>query len=146
MAPLPLRMRQARAVARHPRLVVTDIEQALRTRATYRTLLALRERFPRTRFVWLMGADNLADIHRWEAWQRIFNLCPVAIIDRGSYSFAALRSPAACRFARRRVPEGSVSGLMDRRMPAWAYLGGPRHPASATAIRNRTGWFASDAA
>ena len=141
MAPLAVRIRQARAVARHPQVVVTDIERALGTRATYRTLLALRKRFPRTRFVWLMGADNLADIHRWGAWQRIFNLCAVAIIDRGSYSFTALTSPGAARFARYRVPDGSASRVLARRPPVWTYLGGPRHPASATAIRGRIGWL-----
>ena len=39
-----------------------DLETQLGTRYTVDTLRALRRRFPRTRFVWLMGADNLRQI------------------------------------------------------------------------------------
>src|SRR3546814_8038582 len=79
MAPLDARMAAARRVADHPAIAVTDIESALGTRYTADTVAALSRRFPRTRFVWLMGAENLIQVPRWDRWTRIFRTVPVAI-------------------------------------------------------------------
>ena len=89
MAPFAERFAGARAIARHPRLIVTDIETSLGTVYTAQTLRRLAARFPRLRFVWLMGADNLATIHRWRDWQDIFERVGVAVFDRPSYSLGA---------------------------------------------------------
>src|SRR5205814_9002 len=72
MAPLKTRMQSARDVSRHPKIFVTDIETHLGTQYTADTLSSLQEHFPRTKFVWLMGTDNLRQIHRWQEWQSIF--------------------------------------------------------------------------
>lgn len=135
MAPLAQRLAEARAVARHPRIAVTCLERELGTRYTADTLASLVRRFPRTRFVWLMGADNLGQIPRWKRWERIFRTVPVAVFARPAYSLRALGGKAARRFARRRVGVGDIRGLAGRKPPAWAFLRNPLHPASATAIR-----------
>lgn len=79
-APLALRMARARAVMRHPRVEVTDVEARLGTRHTAQTLAALGRLYPGVRFVWLMGADNLAQLHRWEDWRRIVEGVPVGVL------------------------------------------------------------------
>ncbi|MBP2295231.1 nicotinate-nucleotide adenylyltransferase [Azospirillum rugosum] len=135
MASLPERMAEARGVARHPRIRVTDIERDLGTRYTADTLAELKRRFPRTRFVWLMGADNLRQIPRWRDWTRIFRLVPVAVLARPTYSMSALGGMAAQRYARRRVKDHRAKGLAGHATPAWIFLRNPLHPASATAIR-----------
>ena len=81
-APLAQRMAAARALMRHPRVTVSDIEARLGTRYTAETLGALRARYPGVRFVWLMGADNLAQFHLWERWQEIAESVPVGVIAR----------------------------------------------------------------
>lgn len=135
MASLPERMVEARGVARHPRIRVTAIERDLGTRYTADTLAELKRRFPRTRFVWLMGADNLRQIPRWRHWTRIFRLVPVAVLARPTYSMNALGGMAAQRYARRRVKDHRAKGLAGHATPAWIFLRNPLHPASATAIR-----------
>ncbi|WP_247875953.1 nicotinate-nucleotide adenylyltransferase [Azospirillum sp. TSH100] len=135
MAALPERLAEARAVAAHPRIEVTAIETALGTRFTADTLAKLQRRFPKTRFVWLMGADNLRQIPRWKHWTRIFDSVAVAVFARPTYSLGALSGKAAQRYIRRRVSVSGVKGLARRRRPAWAFLRNPLHPASATAIR-----------
>jgi nicotinate-nucleotide adenylyltransferase len=137
MAPLAERVARARGVARHPRIRVTDIETRLRTRYTADTLAALVRRFPRCRFVWLMGADNLAQIHRWDRWTRIFSLMPIAVFGRPAYSLAALASKAARRYRGCRQPAANAGVLGDAGAPAWVFLPGVLHHGSATAIRNR---------
>jgi nicotinate-nucleotide adenylyltransferase len=135
MAPLDERVAAARAVADHPAIVVTDIERTLGTRYTADTLAAFRRRFPRARFVWLMGADNLGQVPRWRHWTRIFETVPVAIFDRRPYSLRALSGQAARRYARQRIGSGRARFLAEAEPPAWIYFHTRLHPASATAIR-----------
>lgn len=137
MAPFAERLASARAMARHPRIRVSDIESRLHTRYTADTLHTLRSRFPHTRFIWIMGADNLAQIPRWERWTEIFNTVPIAVFDRATYSFRALAGKAAQRFARQRIESRNAAGLADQKAPAWVYFHARRHPASASSIRAR---------
>lgn len=137
MAPLAERLESARAVADHPRLRVTALERHYRSAYTAETLVRLRRAFPKVRFVWLMGADNLIQIPRWHRWAAIFRTVPVAILDRGSYSNEALTGMAARRFSADRVPAHRASALAGQEPPAWVFLPIRRHAASATAIRAR---------
>jgi len=133
MAPFADRLSAARRLkGRHPGLSVTGVEAGLGTRYTVDTVAALKKRFPRVRFVWLMGADNLFQISRWNRWIRLFHSVPVAIVDRPPYSRAVLAAKAARRFAPYRRP---CRALMKRGLPAWTFLHIRRHPASASEIR-----------
>ena len=135
MAPFEDRQESARTLARHPNILVTDIEARLGTRYTADTLAKLKICFPRTHFVWLMGADNLAQISQWQRWTRIFNLVPIAIFDRAPYSFDALAGKAAHAFARFKLRNRDARSLVERRPPAWIFFHTRLHPASATSIR-----------
>ena len=140
MAALEERLKSAEAIADHPRLRATAIESALGTRFTADTLAALVRRFPRTDFVWLMGADNLIQLPRWERWTSIFHSVPIAIFARPSYSTNALAGKAAHRFstARRRSLR-KAARLASRKPPAWVFMHTRLHPESATSIRARRG-------
>ncbi len=135
LAPLAERIRLSRAVARHARIKVTAFEAAIGTAYTAASLTYLREHFPRVRFVWLMGADNLASFHRWNDWQAVFELMPIAVEDRPQWRYRALASPAAQRFGRFRIPESAAAALPDLMPPAWCYLSGPLSKLSSTALR-----------
>lgn len=104
MAPLPARMASARGRTRRAPIRVTAIERELGTRFTANTLTALTRRYPRARFVWLMGSDNLAQFHRWRDWRRIARAMPIAVIARPGYDQAAVGSPAMAWLRRYRVP------------------------------------------
>ena len=135
MAPLGDRVRRARDVARDRRIRVTDIEQRLGTRFTADTLRALCRRYPHARFVWLMGADNLAQISRWQQWPTIFATVPVAVFDRPSYALTAMAGVAARRFAGCRLAAPKARLLAGCKPPAWVFLAGRLHTGSATRIR-----------
>jgi nicotinate-nucleotide adenylyltransferase len=136
MAPLAERLAAATAVARHPRLRVTDLESQLGTRFTSDTIAALQRRFPRTRFVWLMGADNLAQIRHWERWTEIFSRLPIAVFARPTYCLRALAELPARRFARWRVSPAAARRLADLAPPAWVFLPIRLDASSATEIRS----------
>lgn len=137
MAPLADRLAAASAVAHHPRIAVSALERRLGTRYTADTVEQLRRRFPGTRFVWLMGADNLVQIDRWDRWQDIFRAAPIAVFDRPPYCLKALGSVAARRFRRHRLLPGRARRLAATVPPAWLFVPIPRHPGSATQIRAR---------
>jgi ribosome silencing factor RsfS/YbeB/iojap len=100
-------------------------------------LKALRRRFPRLRFVWLMGGDNLVQIPRWERWPEIFRTVPIAVFDRPSYSLKALSGLAAKRFARYRVAGSEERRLAEMEPPAWAFFHTRLDDRSATRIRSQ---------
>ncbi len=133
MAPAAERVLRARKLVHGRGIVVTDIERRLGTAHTARTLQLLAQRYPGTRFVWLMGADNLAEIPRWWRWTRIFRTTRVAVFDRSPYSHRALAGAAAQRFSRSRAQRPAV--IWFRSVPAWTYAAIRRHPESATALR-----------
>lgn len=135
MASFEDRLAGARTLVRHPDILVTDIEARLGTRYTADTLVKLKMCFPRTHFVWLMGADNLAQISQWQRWTRIFNLVPIAIFDRAPYSFDALAGKAAHAFARFKLRNRDARSLVERTPPAWIFFHTRLHPGSATSIR-----------
>lgn len=139
MAPFADRLAHAQAVARHPRIRVTDIEARLGTHYTADTLRRLQARFPRTRFVWLMGADNLLQIASWKDWPQIFHAVPIAVFARPTYSLRALAAKAARRFARNRLRESAGRTLADQEPPAWVFVHNRPNPLSATEIRTGQG-------
>lgn len=134
-----LRLAAAQALARHPRFVVTDIERRLGTGNTAQTLRALQPLTRRARFVWVMGADSFATLHRWNDWQEIPMRLPLAVFDRPGHTLAALCSKAAARLAPYRIDEGDAAALATRAAPAWAFVSMRRHGASSTALRMANG-------
>ncbi|MBM3513835.1 MAG: nicotinate-nicotinamide nucleotide adenylyltransferase [Alphaproteobacteria bacterium] len=133
MATLATRMTRARTMAADRRIVVSDLERKIGSTKTAAVLAALRRRFPRITFVWLMGADNLQQIPLWWRWTRVFRTASIAVFDRSPYSYAALAGAAAIRFGRRR--KRNPRALLTSDPPAWSYLAIRRHPASGTALR-----------
>ncbi|UDQ91866.1 nicotinate-nucleotide adenylyltransferase [Xanthobacter autotrophicus] len=135
LPPLEERIAIARAVAHHPRIDVTGFEAGIGTRYTYETLAYLVRRLPGVRFVWIMGADNLAHFDRWQHWRGIADLVPIAVVDRMGQSLAATASPAAQALARYRLGEHEARLLADCAPPAWVFLHGLKSPLSSTGIR-----------
>ncbi|MFB9151099.1 nicotinate-nucleotide adenylyltransferase [Roseovarius ramblicola] len=136
-APLPDRMAAARALADHPRIAVTDIEARLGTRYTAQTLAAVTAICPGRRFVWLMGADNLAQFHRWQDWRGIIERVPVGVLARPGQRISARLSPAARIYAQARI-KGRASHLLGRaRAPAWCFVNVPMTGISSSDLRAR---------
>ncbi|MFC3213453.1 nicotinate-nucleotide adenylyltransferase [Novosphingobium panipatense] len=135
MAPLPARVASARAQARRARIRPTAIERELGTRYTVDTLRALLRRYPQRRFIWLMGADNLAQLHRWRDWRNLARLMPIAVIARPGYDGVALASPAMAWLGRFRRPLTSLRGPERWSAPALVTLRFDPDTRSATALR-----------
>jgi len=137
MAPFADRMAGARAViADHPRMVATDIESQLGLRHTAALLRRLDRLFPNTGFTWIMGADNLGQIDRWQDWRSIFAALDIAVFARAPYSLTALRGQAAVVH---RAQRRSAAAMARRtaRVPSWCFVPIPLQTISATDLRRK---------
>jgi nicotinate-nucleotide adenylyltransferase len=135
LAPLERRLHLSSELADHPRMKVTAFEQVLGTPYTARTLSALQAMRPAVRFVWVMGADNLAGFHRWQDWRSIVRTVPVAIVDRPGASLSVLSSPMAKAYEKHRLPEEDAALLPDMKAPVWTFLHTPLDRTSSTELR-----------
>jgi nicotinate-nucleotide adenylyltransferase len=141
MAPFADRLAAARKFVHHPRILVSDIEAALGTTYTADTLARLAQLYPKTRFVWLMGAENMAQIRHWDRWTRIFDSVPVAVFDRPPYSTKVEGALATQRYARARLKGANQTGLARAAPPAWAFFHTPLKDISSTALREKGIWL-----
>ncbi|WP_375175589.1 nicotinate-nucleotide adenylyltransferase [Pseudooceanicola sp.] len=139
-APLATRIARARAEMQHPRVTITGIEAQLGTRYTAETLRALRRRYPGVRFVWLMGADNLAQFDQWQDWRWIMDNVPVGVLARPGDRISARVSRAARVYAHARLPAGASRLLGRSTPPAWCFVNVPMVSLSSTMLRKRGDW------
>jgi nicotinate-nucleotide adenylyltransferase len=135
LAPLAERVRLSLQVAPDPRVKVTAFEASYRIRYTADTIALVKARNPGVDFVWIMGADNLRDFHRWQSWRRIFETVPIAVIDRPGSTLSFLSSVAARTFDHARVDEADAPRLARMKAPAWTFIHGPRSSLSSSALR-----------
>ena len=130
MAPLPVRLESAKRMAAHdPHVHVSAMEQKFHTIYTIDTVKALRRRFPKVEFIWLMGSDNLQQFSRWRSWQSLARLIPIAVVQRPGTILAALNAPLVRRFGMRR------DAYEASKPPSVTILDGARNFESATRLR-----------
>jgi len=139
-ANLAERMQAARAIMRHPRVTVTDIEAQIGTRYTAETLARLKQQYRTVRFVWLMGADNLAQFHRWQEWRALMAMVPVGVLARPGSQVSARLSRAARIFAGDQINARDARLLARMAPPAWCFVNLPLNEQSSSAIRARGEW------
>lgn len=141
-ASMECRVRAAQLLVKDPRVVISDIEAQLGTRYTAETLRALRCAYPRVRFTWLMGADNLTHFHRWKDWKEIMETVPIGVLARPGDRISARLSPAARIYRQAMLKAGESQILCGRAAPAWCFVNVPMSNASSSEIRARGGWNA----
>ncbi len=137
-APMAERLARARQVMPDPKVEITDLEAKLGTRATIDTLTRLKALYPGVHFVWLMGADNLVQFHKWGRWRDILRSVPVGVMARPGAGVAARTSVAARAFRVDRVARGE--GIGARKAPAWCFVNLPLNDMSSSEIRARGEW------
>ncbi len=137
MASYERRVQSAEKVANHPQIIVSSIEMEIGTRYTADTVERLQEMFPEVSFIWLMGADNLAQLPLWEKWRKLMHTIPMAVFARKSYALKALHGRTARLYHLYRHTPEHAPLLAYLKPPAWVFLPTRKHPASATELRNK---------
>lgn len=136
LASLEDRIAACEKLASDPRIKVTAFEKSLGISYTANTLAIVKAKNPHVRFIWIMGADNLKNFHRWQKWRQIAETFPIAVIDRPGSTLSHLSSTMAQAFSHARIDEDDAGVLWKKRAPAWVFIHGPRSTLSSTALRN----------
>ena len=139
-APLENRMAHARHIMRDPHVIISDFERHIGTAYTAETIDALKTTYSGVRFVWLMGADNLQQFHRWQRWDDILHALPLGILARPGWRQAGLHSRTARQYRHARLPGRASHLLADCSAPAWCFVNMPMMPISSTQLRARGTW------
>ena len=132
---------------RHPKVRISDIEARLGSRFTADTINSLMKIYPKHQFVWLMGADNLQQIDRWQNWRSIMHTLrlaylPVRVINWLSYRARRLNSSifSVIDVAKLKLGYGSASLVLyqptDEPCPQPSYVTEPKTMIVATASLN----------
>jgi len=137
MAAQQKRLESCIKVSNHPRILPTMIETELGTQYTADTLQHLKSMFSQTKFVWMMGTDNLLQIHKWQEWETIFKTYPIAILDRPPHTNSLKRCLAEQRFKHAKLPENQGKLLVSLKAPRWTILHTPLNELSSTEIRRK---------
>ena len=142
-APLKKRIKACRAMLDHPRIEVSDFEAQAGTRYTAQTLQRLQAARPGVRFVWLMGADNLAQFDQWQDWREIMERVPVGVLARPGQRISARMSKAARIYAPVRLRGQRCQLLGTAQAPAWSFVNVPMQAISSTEMRAAGDWRVS---
>lgn len=137
LAPLADRIAACEAMTADPAMKITACEAMMPTRFTADTLKQIAERNRQADFVWIMGADNLGQFHRWQRWRDIAARMPLVVVDRPGSTMALHSALAAQALARYRIDEADAAELPGLPAPAWTFLHGPRNSLSSTALRQK---------
>jgi len=129
------RLKMALQIAQHPRFVVTGFESLLGTKTTAQTLVKLQPVLRRANFVWLMGADSFAGLHRWNDWRAIPQALPIAVFDRPGWTTKSLAGTAAQNLKAFQVKESNLSALPFFQAPAWGFVSMPQRAENSTSLR-----------
>lgn len=133
LAPYAKRFQSAKKMANHPHIFVSDIERQEKTFFSVDSIAMLKRRFPGTHFIWLMGADNLAELHRWRQWRRFCAAVPIAVFDRVPYSHSAERSKTYLAMKRFLLKNNAITAPIAA--PGLAFIRMKRNPLSSTLLR-----------
>lgn len=136
---LEARVLAARAMISDPRIRVTGFEAERGFAYSWQTVDFLTRTMPDRRFVWIMGADSLANFHRWQRWRDMAAKVPIAVYVRPGAGRRALASRAAATLDYAQLDETDTALLARCHAPAWIYLQGRQSPLSSTAIRAARG-------
>ena len=132
---LKKRINYAKQISNGYKIRVEDLESKFKTNLTSKTLKIILERYKGTKFIWLMGADNLKEINRWFNWKNIFNTMPIAVFDRGVYSYAIINSIAGKRYFSKLHKRKNSLSIFNKPLPSWKFIHNIKNPTSSTYIR-----------
>ena len=127
----------SKKIMKHPSVIITDLERKFKTKYTFQTLIKLKKLYPSTKFVWLMGADNLINLHHWKNWDWIMKNIPVGVLARPEEQIKAGLSHTAIKFGKYRLPKEKSIIISNYIPPVWTLSTGPMRNISSTEIRKK---------
>ncbi len=122
------------------KIQICELEKTFNTSYTVDSLKKIIKSYPEYKFIWLIGADNLINFHKWYNWKEILDLVPIAVLDRDNHKEKALSSVFAKEFSTRFTKD--LKALATNIPYNWTFLDIRKIPISSSQIRSKTTGFA----
>ena len=88
----------------------------------------------KTNLFFIIGADNLIQLHQWKDYKKIFSLCTVVVMNRIGYKKPALTSPAAKRFRKTKISLDTLLKIGPKQKE-WVYINNKGINVSSSRLR-----------
>ena len=119
-------------VSKYMFIKVLDYEYQFDLNYSYKSLFFLKNRSRTTKFVWIMGSDNIKNFPKWIRPNDIVKIFPIAVIERPSYSQNIFNSFGAKILGNRLM---SKRRLTKQKTPCWSYIKDKLNNLSSSKIR-----------
>ena len=136
-APIHIRIEQAQKITHNPKVIISRVETEIGAKYSWETLDYLSVKYPRTKFVWLMGSDNLVQFHLWKNWRWIIENFPVGILARPQSRQMSLNSKVARIYKSYKIPSNKGRLLPYQPAPKWCFSNMPLMNVSSSEIRKQ---------
>lgn len=88
----------------------------------------------KTNLFFIIGADNLVQLHQWKDYKKIFSLCTVVVMNRIGYKKPALASPAAKKFRKTKISLDTLLKIGPKQKE-WVYINNKGINVSSSRLR-----------
>ena len=78
-------------------------EDKIKSNKTIDLMKFLKNRYKKTEFFFIMGADNLINFHKWEKWNKIAEISKILVFDRSNYKSKSLKSISFKKLNKKRL-------------------------------------------
>ena len=67
-------------------------EDKIKSNKTIDLMKFLKNRYKKSEFFFIMGADNLINFHKWKEWNKIAEISKILVFNRSNYKSKSLKS------------------------------------------------------
>jgi len=76
------------------RIKIKSYDDKIHSSETINLIKYLKKKDKKAEYFFLIGSDNLVNLHRWKSWKQILKLCQITIFPRKGYVKKSLNSKA----------------------------------------------------
>ncbi len=128
------RFESAQKQAKSEYFFVSDFEKKNNIKYSVETVTKVKNTYPETKFIWIMGSDCAAEISQWKEWEKFLNLIPIAIYPRPSFKINSKKLDII-KEKTKQIKEGNLLTFINEIPPAITFIPGPMSDISSTKIR-----------
>ena len=131
------RVKNCKLISKNLPIKIKEIEKKIESKYSYQTIKYLINHYKNINFIWLMGADNLINFHKWQNMDKIFNEIAIVIFRRYGYNEKALKSITSNFYKNFKVNYKNINIKNFEKLPAWTIIQNKEIKISSTEIRNQ---------
>ena len=131
------RLKNCKLISKNQPIKIKEIDKKNNSKLSYQTIKYLNNHYKNIKFIWLMGADNLINFHKWQNAHRIFNEISVVVFRRYGYNEKALKSYTSNFYKNFKINRTKINIKNFEKLPAWTIIQNKEIKISSTEIRKQ---------